>query len=60
MCLRNHGPFAWGPTLERALASAYALEEAARAWLLARATGAEPLRLPPAEAERLRPKNTLS
>ena len=52
--IRNHGPVTWGPTLERALAATYALEEAARAWLLARAAGAEPMRLPDAEIERLR------
>jgi len=52
--VRNHGPVTWGATLERALAATYALEEAARAWLLARAAGAEPMRLPDAEIERLR------
>ena len=52
--IRNHGAVTWGPTLERALAATYALEEAARVWLLARGAGAEPLRLPPDEADRLR------
>jgi L-fuculose-phosphate aldolase len=53
--IRNHGPVTWGPTLELALAGLYAVEEAARAYLWARAAGGEPARLPPAELQRLRP-----
>jgi L-fuculose-phosphate aldolase len=55
--IRSHGPVTWGSTLELALSGLYAVEEAARAWLLARAAGGEPARLPPAELHRLRELN---
>jgi ribulose-5-phosphate 4-epimerase/fuculose-1-phosphate aldolase len=54
--IRSHGPVTWAPTLELALAGLYAVEEAARAYVLARSTGAEPALLPPAELARLRPQ----
>jgi L-fuculose-phosphate aldolase len=53
--IRNHGPVTWAPTLDLALAALYAVEEAARAYLWARAAGGEPARLPAPEVERLRP-----
>jgi ribulose-5-phosphate 4-epimerase/fuculose-1-phosphate aldolase len=55
--IRSHGPVTWGPTLERALSGLYAVEEAARAYLLARTAGGEPALLPPAELARLRALN---
>jgi L-ribulose-5-phosphate 4-epimerase len=51
--IRNHGAFAVGPDIRAALAAALATEEAARAYLLARAIG-EPARVPSLEVARLR------
>jgi ribulose-5-phosphate 4-epimerase/fuculose-1-phosphate aldolase len=50
--VRNHGPVCLGRSLGEAERCAFAVEEAARAYALARAHG-EPALLPEAELERL-------
>ena len=50
--VRSHGPVCLGRNLEEALRAAFAVEEAAEVWLLARAHG-EPALLPEAEVDRL-------
>jgi L-ribulose-5-phosphate 4-epimerase len=52
--IRNHGPVCLGEDLERALACAFAVEETARIYYLARQLGGDPALLSPDEIERVR------